>query len=79
VLRSLRVLGLDAHAAAYHDALLKVNQDFPNRLGARSMMYWKRAATRPLHLAPDEDDDDSMDGPQFLIDYEKAKAESRNG
>jgi hypothetical protein len=37
------------------------------------MMYWKRAAKRPLYLAPDEDDDSAMDGPQFLIDYEKGK------
>lgn len=73
----MRVLGLEAHAAAYYDALLKVNQDFPKRIGPRSMMYWKRAAMRPLYLAPDEDDDDAVKGPKYLIDHETRKAKAK--
>lgn len=74
IIRSLRVLGLEAHAAAYFEALQKVNQDFPNRIGARSMMYWQRAAKRPLYLAPDQDDDEAVEGPRFLIDFEMNKS-----
>lgn len=69
VIRSLRVLGLEAHAAAFYDAILKVDEDFPKRISPRSMMYWRRAVERPLHLAPDEDDDESSDGPDFLVAY----------
>jgi hypothetical protein len=53
--------------------VLGVNGDFPNRLGARSLMYWERAAKRPLNLAPDEDDDDASIGPRFLVEYEAMK------
>jgi hypothetical protein len=67
------VLGLEAHAAAFYDALLKVNEEYPNRISPRSLMYWKRAALRPLYLAPNEDDD-TVTGPRFLIDYEAQKA-----
>jgi hypothetical protein len=38
------------------------------------MMYWRRAATRPLYLAPDEDDDDAVSGKKFLHDFEVEKA-----
>jgi hypothetical protein len=69
------VLGLEAHAAAFYDAVLKVDEDFQNRISQRSMMYWKRAATRPLYLAPDEDDDDAIIGPKFLISHEARKAQ----
>ena len=70
----MRVLGLESHAAAYFDALMKVSEDFPNRISSRSMMYWERAAKRPLYLAPDQDDDDAVTGPKFLVDYERSKA-----
>jgi hypothetical protein len=69
------VLGLEAHAAAFYDAVLKVDEDFPNRISQRSMMYWKRAAARPLYLAPDEDDDNAVTGPMFLISYETRKVQ----
>ena len=75
VIRSLRVLGLDAHAKAFHDAVVKVNNDFSKRIGPRSMMYWERAAKRPLNLAPDEDSESTKIGPRFLVDYEAAKGE----
>ena len=68
------MLGLDAHAAAFYDALLQVNQDFPNRIGTRSMMYWERAAKRPLNLAPDEDNESATTGPRFLVEYEAEKS-----
>ena len=69
IIRSLRVLGLEQNALAFYDAIQQVNEDFPKRISPRSMMYWKRAATRPLYLAPDVDDDDAMTGPKFLQDF----------
>ncbi|KIW00256.1 hypothetical protein, variant [Verruconis gallopava] len=71
IIRSLRVLGLTARADAFYKAILEVNTDFPNRISARSLMYWKRAAERPLYLSPDQDDDDVVTGPRFLLDFEK--------
>ena len=67
-------MGLEAHAKAYHEAILKVNEDFPNRIGARSMMYWRRAAERPLHLPPDEDNDGAKTGLKFLLEFEASRS-----
>jgi hypothetical protein len=63
VIRSLRVLGLEPVATAFHQALVQ------NAAGVsdRSLMYWDRAARRPLHLAPD-DDDETAEGIDFLRD-----------
>ena len=69
------MLGLEQKAQAFYEALLQVNSAFPNRIGARSLMYWKRAATRPLYLAPDVDDDDAVIGPEFLQEFEEARAQ----
>lgn len=32
---------------------------------------------RPLYLAPDEDDDDAVKGPKYLIDHETRKAKAK--
>lgn len=76
VIRALRILGLEKHADAYYEAIQKVNVDFPNRIGERSLMYWKRAAKRPLYLAPDVEDDEATTGQKFLRDYEEAKKDA---
>ncbi|KAF2836271.1 hypothetical protein M501DRAFT_912189, partial [Patellaria atrata CBS 101060] len=61
IIRSLRVLGLEAEARAFFEALEEVYETGlgRSRIGPTSMMYWTRAAERPLYLAPDEDDDDA--------------------
>lgn len=76
IIRSLRVLGLEEHAQAFYHALLEVDRDFPGRISKGSIMYWTRAAVRPLYLAPSEDDDDAVTGPQFLQDFAKAEADA---
>lgn len=58
ILRSLRLLGLGEDAAALHEFLAN-DEDVMSRVSPRSQMYWRRAAERPLHLSPDEDDDDA--------------------
>lgn len=80
IIRSLRVLGLEDEAIAFFDALKKLNRTRPGRIGSTPMMYWTRAAKRPLNIAPDEDDEgdeESEDGaiaigPAFLREFEKS-------
>ncbi|KAF2481375.1 opioid growth factor receptor conserved domain-containing protein, partial [Neohortaea acidophila] len=52
ILRSLRVLGLDAEAKAFYDALLENDRD--GSVSQRSKLYWQRAVERGLHLAPQD-------------------------
>ncbi|OCK85053.1 hypothetical protein K432DRAFT_378010 [Lepidopterella palustris CBS 459.81] len=54
ILRSLRVLGLQEECEALFDALVDVYETY-GRISERSVMYWKRAVTRPLWIAPDDD------------------------
>jgi hypothetical protein len=62
--RSLRILGLEPVASAFHEALVQNSTGVSDR----SLMYWERAARRPLHLAPDEDDE-SAEGVDFLREW----------
>lgn len=55
IIRCLRVLGLEATAQAFHQAL----QDNAEGVSSRSLMYWERAATRSLHLPPSEDNENA--------------------
>lgn len=71
IIRSLRVLGLEQNALAFYKALQDVNNDFPNTIGARSLMYWNRAAVRRLALEPAEDDED-VEGQAFLRELDEA-------
>ncbi|KAK4502740.1 hypothetical protein PRZ48_006166 [Zasmidium cellare] len=48
----LRILGLDQVAQIFHQALV----DNERGISPRSLMYWERAAKRPLHLPPDQPD-----------------------
>ena len=73
ILRSLRVLGLEQEAKAFFVALQKVFEE-SGRIGSTPMMFWTRAATRPLYLAPDHEDD-AGDGAEFLYEHEKTKIE----
>lgn len=53
IIRSLRVLGLEEEAQAFHEALAEVCKKY-GRVGASSQMFWRRAIELPLHIAPDE-------------------------
>jgi hypothetical protein len=54
ILRSLRVLGLPDEAQAFFHALQEVFDSF-GRISERSLMFWRRAAERPLWIAPDDE------------------------
>jgi hypothetical protein len=53
ILRCLRVLGLERLCEAFYKALVDVYNDPKMNIGERSMMFWRRAACEPLHIAPD--------------------------
>ncbi|KAH9905455.1 opioid growth factor receptor conserved region-domain-containing protein [Xylariomycetidae sp. FL2044] len=53
IIRSLRVLGLPREAEAFYAALLDANERSPVRVRQSSQQFWERAATGPLHTAPD--------------------------
>ena len=67
IIRSLRVLGLEAEGQAFYLALKKVYDEHPRQINAKSLMFWTRAAERPLYLAP-EDDEDEGDGQDYLYE-----------
>ena len=72
IIRSLRVLGLEAEALAFR----KVLESVPTmRVSSRSREYWRRAAERALNVHPDaevKDEQDDSIGPKFLRDYVKS-------
>lgn len=72
ILRSIRVLGLEEEAAAFLRALRDIC-DKEKRIGNNSLVFWMRAATRPLYLAPEIDVDEGQ-GADFLYDYEETKS-----
>jgi hypothetical protein len=55
ILRCLRILGLQTECEAFFKALKQVYDDPAVKISERSLMYWTRAVTRPLHIAPDDD------------------------
>ncbi|KAF1980912.1 hypothetical protein K402DRAFT_399009 [Aulographum hederae CBS 113979] len=72
IIRSLRILGLAAEAASFYRVLREADEAFPGVLGRESLMYWRRAAERPLWMAPDAKDG-SKQGLAFLKEYEVEK------
>ncbi|KAI4096825.1 MAG: hypothetical protein L6R37_006901 [Teloschistes peruensis] len=78
IIRCCRLLGLEAEAEAFHDAITKAAQ---HPQFARSRMYWRRAAERPLYLAPEdeEDEEDEEKWTGFLYRFEEARDECRSG
>ncbi|KAL8931219.1 MAG: hypothetical protein Q9216_007252, partial [Gyalolechia sp. 2 TL-2023] len=62
ILRCCRVLGLQDEAAAFYAALVDIAEGEKQQGGVispRSLMFWRRAAERPLYLAPEDDDEDA--------------------
>ncbi|KAL8702962.1 MAG: hypothetical protein Q9201_003866 [Fulgogasparrea decipioides] len=72
IIRSCRVLGLEDDAQAFYAAFLNVAKQRPGVISQRSLMYWQRAAERPLYLAP-EDDEDLGQGKDFLCRFEEER------
>ncbi|KAL8712624.1 MAG: hypothetical protein Q9220_003155 [cf. Caloplaca sp. 1 TL-2023] len=68
ILRSCRVLGLGAEAQAFYTALTS-HPEVISKVGKTSLMYWSRAATRPLYLAPEDDEGDG--GREWLREWEE--------
>jgi hypothetical protein len=56
ILRCLRVLGLQTECDAFFEALKCVFNDPVINISERSLSYWARAVTRPLYIAPDDDE-----------------------
>ena len=77
IIRSLRVLGLEREAEAFFAALEQVYQAANGKIGPRSLMFWTRAAKRPLYLAPEQSEDEG-DGADFLYEFEKTLQESED-
>ncbi len=74
IIRSLRVLGLDTEAKAFHEALVRTASR-TQRISAKSLMFWRRAAERPLWIAPeDEDDAHEDDALQWLVELEDSES-----
>lgn len=65
IIRSLRVLGLPEYAQAFYAALQ--DEHITGVVSAKSQMFWRRAAERPLHLPPDEEDE-KAEGIKWLKD-----------
>ncbi|KAL8684685.1 MAG: hypothetical protein Q9218_008189 [Villophora microphyllina] len=72
IIRSCRILGLEPEALIFHDAVSRAAKQKLGKKVERSLMYWKRAAERPLYLAP-EDDKDIGQGKDFLYRFEEEK------
>lgn len=77
IIRSLRVLGLEDEAGAFFEAVSGVGVR-SGRVGGRSLMFWGRAAERPLFLAP-EDEGDEGRGVGFLYEFERGREEGGIG
>lgn len=77
IIRCLRVLGLEEHAAGFFRVLRSVYNDGRSGIGGKSMMFWTRAAERPLHLAPEEEEDEGQ-GKDFLYEYEASRQAEAN-
>ncbi|TGO27619.1 hypothetical protein BPAE_0039g00290 [Botrytis paeoniae] len=78
ILRSLRVLGLEAEAAAFYKALSDIVYNGHSQvISSQSAEFWRRAAERPLHWAPHLTESECANDKQwkigldFLKEYER--------
>lgn len=55
ILRCLRILGLQTECDAFFEALKQVYNDPSVHISERTLSYWTRAVTRPLYIAPDDE------------------------
>lgn len=78
ILRSLRILGLEAEAAAFYKALSDIVYNGHSQVvSSQSAEFWRRAAERPLHWAPHLTESECAKDKQwrigldFLKEYER--------
>ncbi|KAL3428143.1 hypothetical protein PVAG01_01652 [Phlyctema vagabunda] len=79
IIRCLRVLGLEAEAKDFHQALWRCSRR-PRKgkeVSQRTIGYWDRALRRPLNIEPDDDGEDTTTGPDFLVEYEASLAKDK--
>jgi hypothetical protein len=72
IIRSLRILGLEAEALALYTTL----STLAKHASESSHGFWKRAALRSLNIPPDDtrsNDDNRTVGKAFLIKYEESR------
>ncbi|KAI4125866.1 MAG: hypothetical protein LQ338_004031 [Usnochroma carphineum] len=72
IIRSCRVLGLEDEVKAFYVALIRVAEENQGVISQKSLMFWQRAAERPLYLAP-EDEADEGQGKDFLYRFEEKR------
>ncbi|KAL8682043.1 MAG: hypothetical protein Q9186_001832 [Xanthomendoza sp. 1 TL-2023] len=72
IIRSCRVLGLGDEALAFHSALVHAAEQKRGVISPKTLMFWRRAAERPLYLAP-EDEEDEGRGKEWLYRFEDGK------
>lgn len=78
IIRSLRVLGLEGEGDAFYIALKELCESRRGVISQKSLMFWTRAAKRPLYLAP-EDEEDEGDGKEFLYNFEREQQVEDDG
>jgi hypothetical protein len=66
---------LQTECDAFFDALEHVYKDPAINISDRTFMYWTRAVTRPLYIAPD---DDEIDWLQEWEEEQKAVKEAKD-
>ncbi|KAL8851925.1 MAG: hypothetical protein Q9221_003136 [Calogaya cf. arnoldii] len=78
IIRSCRVLGLEAEAEAFYEALLDIAGGRRGVFSKKTLMFWRRAAERPLNLAPEDESEDPERGVDWLkdLDMEHGSEES---
>ncbi|KAI4243989.1 MAG: hypothetical protein L6R40_003200 [Gallowayella cf. fulva] len=74
IIRSCRILGLEPEARAFHAALLEIAHDSVI-ISPKTLMFWQRAAERPLFLAPEDDEGDGGRGKGWLRRFEEGREE----
>ncbi|KAL8775530.1 MAG: hypothetical protein Q9209_000026 [Squamulea sp. 1 TL-2023] len=72
IIRSCRVLGLEDEAAAFFQALMQVVGEKRGVISQKTILFWRRAAERPLYLAPEEDEDQGR-GKEWLYRFEEER------
>jgi len=73
ILRCLRILGLQTECEAFFKALEEVYDDPAVKISELSLTYWTRAVTRPLYIAPDDEEI------AWLEKWEGSRVEERRG
>ncbi|KAI9773526.1 MAG: hypothetical protein M1839_002062 [Geoglossum umbratile] len=73
VIRSLRVLGLEEEALAFFAALKMLAERSKGRVSKTSLMYWERAALRPLFARPEDRKINKASGLDFLVEFDGEK------